>query len=677
MIGREEEIRQYKQRVSFFYGIVVGALCLLGLRLFFLQVLGGEELRRYSEANRLKKQRLFPTRGIIYDRHGQILVENRASFDAVLYKQYYKFDDENNKRLSEALHLPLEDLEKRLKKAKRTPAFHGVLLKADLSREEIASISMAASGFPGVDIEATVRRRYPYGDLSAQVLGYVGQVDGDDIKKSRGKLESGDHIGKRGIERYYDSYLRGRNGIGYVEVDASGHRRKTEKGRKLLGYVAQTDPVPGENLHLTFDIDLSIAAREAMHDYSGSVVALDPRSGEVLAMVNTPSYNPDLISGREIDPAVWRELSHNKLRPLRNRAIQDFYPPGSTFKPFLSLAALATGTVSQNKKITCSGKTRFGRRWFHCWKRHGLVDFYRAIRESCDIYFYDIGHELGIDNIAKYARQFNLGAKTGINLAGEQRGLIPDTEWKQKVYKDKWHPGETLSVAIGQGYVSATPLQLAVAFGAISNSGFVYRPYVVRKIQKRDEQVIREFQPELTRKVDVSNAVFEPVKEGLFQVVNAPWGTAGAARSEYTIISGKTGTAQVRSFKDIMKKKCNEMDKLDRHHGLFVGYAPRENPEIVVAAIAEHSCSSSKAVPIVRAVIDKYFEKKLERENIDRDQFVEENKQQLISYLKDTKKIYPRGWAPKVAKKTATQTRVPSANVDEDSHGHESEEETD
>ncbi len=613
MIGREDEIREYRRRANFFMVLVFIACSAVGIRLFFLQILKGDELRKFSEANRLKKERLYSTRGIFYDRHGKVIVDNRASFDVVLLSQYYDFLDETNVRLAKALNITVAELEKKLSKVNRSPSFYPILLKSDVDKDVLAAIEMDAVGFPGVDIETNVQRRYPYTELGAQLLGYTGEVTPNDIRNDPKKeLSMGDYIGKMGIERVFDARLRGQNGVGYVEVDAMGRRRKVEGNERLLGYVSQKEPTQGDNLFLTLDADLQAVAGQAMksRSFEGSVVALDPRSGEILALVNFPSYEPGAISGREVNPKVWQDLSTNKSRPLRNRSIQDHYPPGSTFKLFLALAGLAEGVITPKHTINCNGSLHFGNRKFNCWKRHGSVDFIKSIRESCDVYYYQLGNTLGVDRIAKYARLFGLGQATGLKIGSESRGLIPDQEWKKKTYKDIWHPGETLSVAIGQGYVEVTPLQLVSAFAAIANNGFLYRPFIVRRIENREGETVKEFQPELVRKIELPPNVFENTREGLFQVANAPGGTAiFSGHSKMTSISGKTGTAQVRAFADIMSSKCETMPYLYRHHGWFVGYAPRENPQIAVVALAEHSCHGTAGAPIVREVIEAHLTK--------------------------------------------------------------------
>lgn len=610
MIGRENEIRNYRDRVGAFTVLMIVAMCVLIARLFFLQILKGDDLRKFSESNRLKKERLSPTRGVIYDRQGRVIVDNRAAFDVILLSQYYPFTPEVDARLAKAVQMEPKELEKRLSKARKSKTFHPVLLKADVSKDVVAAITMDAEGFPGIDVEATVQRRYPYGEMAAQLLGYIGEVDTSDLKADP-KMELGDTIGKMGLERTYDAILRGRNGIGYVEVDARGRRRLTTEGQRLLGYVNREDPHPGDDLHLTLDIDLETAASHAMESrgFSGSVVALDPRSGEVLALVNSPAYHPGKISGREIDAEMWRALSQSENRPLRNRAIQDHYPPGSTFKLFIALAAMKEGIVNKNMTVNCKGGMKFGTRRFNCWKTHGTIDFVGAIRESCDVFFYQLGIQLGIDKIAYYARLFGFGARTGFSLSGEQRGHIPDSEWKQKRFNEAWQPGETLSVSIGQGFVDVTPIQMVNAYAAIGNEGFLYKPYLIRRIERNDGQLVKEFKPELIRKIDMDASVFGPVKEGLFEVVNSMRGTGVRSKSVKTALSGKTGTAQVRAFTNIMSTKCETMPYKDRHHGLFVGYAPKDNPEIAVVAIAEHSCHGSLAGPVVKEVVEAYFDK--------------------------------------------------------------------
>jgi penicillin-binding protein 2 len=601
----------------------------------YLQILKGNELRSFSETNRLKKEKLFPPRGVIFDRNGKVIVDNRASFDVVLLPQYYlatlkrsqwkdaaEFLKDRNERLAKALQLPLKDIESRIDNIESAPKYIPILLRADAPKDVIAAIETDVEGFPGVDIVPNVLRRYPYGDMAAQVLGYISEVDQNEIKMfTKRKLQLGDYIGKIGLERIYDAYLRGENGFGYVEVDARGRRRKTEGGERLLSFVSETEPVPGNNIHLTIDVDLEMAAIQALRSrkYTGSVVAIDPRSGEILAMVSEPSFNPGDISGREIDSEVWKKVSMGADKPLLNRALQGAYPPGSTFKLFMAIAALSEKAITKNFTVDCLGSFRFGNRPFSCWKTHLYTDLVKSIRESCDVFYYNVGNKIGIDVIADYARRFGLGKKTEMGktadgsggLFPEVSGLIPDSKWKEETFKQPWHPGETISVSIGQGYVTVTPIQMANAFAAIGNGGFLYRPYLVKRIERRSGEPMQEFHPELRTKIDVPPEVFDLVKEGLSEVVNHQHGTAHfAAHSKIIELSGKTGTAQVRSFTNIMKLKCENMPIKDRHHGWFAGYAPRENPEIAVAAIAEHGCHGTAGAGVVKDVVEAYVRKK-------------------------------------------------------------------
>lgn len=612
MIGREDEVKEYRTRIWMFQVTIVLGFLILAGRLFYLQILKGDELGSVSEANRLKKEKVLAARGRIYDRNGKVIIDNRAAFDAVLVSQYYSFEDRDNRRLASALKMNADEFDKKLSKINRGPSYAPGLLKADIGKELIAAIETAPLGFPGIDIESNVQRKYHFGEVSAQLFGYVSEVGKKDIKTDS-RLQQGDYIGRTGLERFFDSELRGIDGVGYVEVDARGRRRRSENSDKILGYFSRTEPSPGDSLYLTIDIDLSQTANQSMrsHEFNGTVIALDPRTGEILAMVNQPSYDPGKISGREVDPVIWSRLQNNRDRPMRNRAIQDIYMPGSTFKTIVGIAALGEGVAKKTKGMECHGFIKTGNHKLNCWKTHGWTDFVKAIRESCNVYFSQLGAELGIDTIARYARLFGLGSATGVLPSGEQKGLIPDSEWKLKTLKQEWLPGETLSAAIGQGYVTITPIQLVNAYATIATEGVRYKPFLIRRIEKPNGEVVKEFKPEKQSEIKLDPELWKTVKEGLFQVVNQPGGTASVSgRSKKTIISGKTGTAQVRGFSDISKiKNCMALPVQQRHHGWFVGYAPRENPEIAVVALAENSCHGSSAAPIVRDVIEAYFDK--------------------------------------------------------------------
>jgi len=611
VIGREDEVKPYRERLWIFQlPIFIGFLILIS-RLIYLQVLRGSELKRFSEANRLKKEKVVAARGRIYDRNGKVIVDNRAAFDAVLIPQYFSSDAKEKSRLAQALQIPEQNLSEKLNKINRGPKYSAGLVKADVDKEVIAAIETSSGEFLGVDIESNVHRKYLFGEVGAQLFGYISEVGKKDLQKNP-QLELGDFIGRTGLEHYYDNQLRGIDGVGYVEVDARGRRRLTNNAN-VLGYVSTTEPTPGNSLYLTLDIDLSLKAHQSMkhHEFNGTVIALDPRTGEVLTMINLPSYDPGQLSGREINPKVWNRILGNPDRPMRNRAVQDIFMPGSTFKTIVGIAGLAEGVVKKKGSINCEGFIKTGTHKLNCWKTHGVTDFVKAVRESCNVYFAQLGAELGIDTIARYSKLFGFGQPSGVVPMGEQKGLIPDSQWKKEKLKADWFQGETLSAAIGQGYVTITPIQLVNAYAAIANNGVRFKPFLIRRIERPNGELIKEFKPEQELDIRLESSVWKEIQEGLFQVVNSKGGTASySGRSSKTVISGKTGTAQVRGFSDISKiKNCNALPFNQRHHGWFVGYAPRENPEIAVVALAEHSCHGSSAAPVVRDVIESYFDK--------------------------------------------------------------------
>lgn len=632
MIGREDEIRPFRNRIWVIQIPVLLGFAILISRLTYLQVFRGSELKRFSEANRLKKEKVVAARGRIYDRNGKIIVDNRAAFDTVVVPQYFSGKDGAEKRLASVLGITDDELKERLSKINKGPKYSAGLLKADVDKEVIAGIETAPEEFTGVDIESNVHRKYLFGEVGAQLFGYISEVGKKDLERDR-DLQRGDYIGRTGLEHYFDRDLRGADGVGYVEVDARGRRRVAENAN-VLGYVSRTDPTPGNSLYLTLDIDLSEHAFNSMreNEFNGTVIAIDPRSGEVLTMVNLPSYDPGKLSGREISSKVWNRILNNPDRPMRNRAVQDIFMPGSTFKTIVGIAGLAEGVVEKKGSIKCEGFIKTGGHKLNCWKTHGTTDFIKAVRESCNVYFSEIGAELGIDTIARYARLFGFGQASGVIPMGEQKGLIPDTQWKKDKLKADWLPGETLSASIGQGYVTITPMQLVNAYAAIANDGIRFKPFLIRRIERPNGELIREFKPEQETEIRLDKNVWRAIKEGLFQVVNKKGGTASySGRSGKTVISGKTGTAQVRGFSDISKiKNCMSLPVNQRHHGWFVGYAPKDNPEIAVVALAEHSCHGSSAAPIVRDVIEAYFDK----QNLERGIPVEK--------ASDAKKLLPK-----------------------------------
>jgi len=454
---------------------------------------------------------------------------------------------------------------------------------------------------PGVTLRTRPRRSYAQGVMTAHVLGYMGEIGSRQLKllKDQG-YAVGDEIGQYGLERRWEEMLRGQSGGQQFEVDALGRRVRV---------LHEVPDVPGYTVTLTLDRDVQQAAFEALDGKEGTIVALDVQNGAILAMVSTPAFDPNAFA-RGIKPAEWRGLITDRLRPLSNRAIQGQYPPGSTFKIIMAIAGLEEGTLQPEAYISDPGYYFFGNRSFRDWKKggHGSVNLHKAIVESCDVYFYQVGQRLGVDRIAKWARAFGLGEKTGAALDDEKGGTIPDSEWKRKRYRQPWFPGETLSVSIGQGYVTATPLQLVNLMAALANGGTLLRPRLVSKVESVDGAVVREYGPEKIRKIELQQTTLDRVRTALADVVRAPGGTGGTARSSIVDIAGKTGTAQVVEMKGGYVK-TEQLAYFNRDHAWFVSYAPVENPRIAVVVLVEHGGhGGDAAAPLAKKVIEKYME---------------------------------------------------------------------
>jgi penicillin-binding protein 2 len=617
-LGQEEQIREFQDRFRYIYAVVFLALGLLLSRMVFLQVLKGDQMRRYSEENRIKRVKVAAPRGMIFDRNRKMLIDNRPAFDLELTPQYLK----ESKRgpevialLSKLIHMSQADIQDELDKGQYQPSFMPVKIKTDLTRDEVAAVESWKIEMPGVEVREEIKRTNIYGDVAAHLLGYIGEVNPVELpilNKNGIKYKLGDDTGKFGLEQRMEDTLRGVDGEDIKEVDALG-RIKLDKGR---GRVLSSNPgrpaYPGKNLILTIDQDLQMAAIKGFGDKIGSMVALDPRSGEILAMLSRPSFDPTEFS-RGIPTAIWGKLLNDENHPLRDKAIQDHYSPGSTFKPFTAIAGLQEGLIDENTKLHCSGSIRFGNRVYHCWKKggHGDINVVTAITQSCDVFFYRLAQKFkSVDDIAKWAMHFGLGKKTGISLAREVPGLMPTEEWKKERLHQEWNDGETLSVAIGQSYTLVTALQLANAYGTIGNGGTLYRPYLVKAVESYEGQVLEEFHPEILDKAPLNPKTVELVKEGLWGVVNTPHGTAYTERLPGMDMAGKTGTAQVINISgDKIYQNCFAMKFRDRHNGLFVGFAPVNDPKIVVAVIGEHVCHGTASAIVASTVIKTYLEK--------------------------------------------------------------------
>ncbi len=588
-----------KLRVGFW----VAAVLLLGLllRAYYLQIIRGDHYRELSEHNRLALIKHRAPRGIIFDRRRRALVSNQPTFTALLVPEDTRDIPGTTAMLVSSLGVDPRWLNETLRQASRYRRFAPIEVKKNLSPTEMAYVEEMRYQFPGVRTSVDSVRRYHFGQMAAHVVGYVGEVTPDDLKRP-GKilLEVGSRIGKTGLERLHDTYLRGVDGGQQVEVDSLGRR---------LRVVSDQAPLPGCDLALTIDADIQKVAEEALGDVRGTVVVLDPRNGDILAMASHPAYDPNLFTGG-IRAGDWNSLAGDRRYPLQNRAIQSQYPPGSVFKLVTAAAALEAGVITPDTAVTCTGGVELGDRYFRCWKAggHGTVALNEAITQSCDSYFYIVGRRLGIDRLAKYARQMGLGARTGLSLPGEGSGLIPDTEWKKRARKAPWYTGETLSASIGQGYVLLTPLQTAVMVSAVA-VGEVWRPRLVSAILNPDGSLQKSFPPERLRILDCQPATLEAVRRGMYGVVNGPGGTGARARLKSVPVAGKTGTAQVVGMRQGEAGRQQHLPENQRDHAWFVAYAPYGNPQVTVVVMIEHAGhGGSTSAPIAQAVLRAIFE---------------------------------------------------------------------
>jgi len=581
-----------------------------------LQLYKGDQFLDYSIENRIRSVVVPAPRGMIYDREGRLLVDNMPSFDATLTPQYIPRDKKEYvlSSVSDILNIPKEEIAQKLIKARHQAKFLPVVIKEDITRDELARVEVNRLRISGLDIKVAIRRTYLHGEAASHLLGYIGEISAAGLKRAREKYgmnyKQGDLTGKSGVELVLEKHLRGLDGVNYFEVDARG-RKRSRGGGELFGSLTSEEAEPGNNVILTIDMDLQRVAEDSFKEgEAGSAAAIDLRTGEMLAIVSKPSFDPTLFS-RGIDEENYKKLINDSKKPLRNKLVQDHYPPGSTFKVVVALAGLAEGVITKETKVKCPGWFRLGRRKYRCWRRygHGVVAIHRAIVESCDTFFWWLGNKLGIDTIAKYAKILGLGKLTGIGLPEEKTGLVPSSEWKLKTLKEEWIRGETLSAAIGQGFDLVTPMQLLKLYSIIANDGIVYKPYFVKRIEAPSGKILHVNEPVIEGNVMFPPEYFKIIKEGLYGVVQERRGTARWTRVPGIDAAGKTGTSQVIRMEK-QPVKCEEQKYDYRDHAFFVGFAPVDDPEIAAVAMVEHGChGSTAAAPIVRNIIHAYYKK--------------------------------------------------------------------
>ncbi|MBN2644069.1 MAG: penicillin-binding protein 2 [Desulfuromonadaceae bacterium] len=597
------------RRRRFEWLLVAAALffLLLALRLWYLQVISGERYDLQSQKNRTRYLPIAAPRGIIYDRNGEILVGNRPSFTLSVLRQDVVDRDRLLSDLAQDLDLDREFLEQAWENQRYYPRYRPIPLKRDISREQVERLAENGLHRPGMLIEVQPTRAYPHGELAAHLFGYIGAISEEELRQPANHgYRAGDYIGKNGVEKNLEQYLRGQDGERLVEVDVQG-----EKLRQRV----QQPPLPGKRAYLTLDLALQQQTERAFGDQSGAAVALDVHSGAILAMVSRPAFSPALFTDG-ISSRDWQTLLNDPDHPLQARAISGQYPPGSTFKMVTALAALHDHVTRTGEVIDCEGRIALGNRDFRCWKKtgHGPTNLKKALRESCDVWFYEIALRVGIDRIAGMARQLGLGRHYDLPLDNERDGLIPDKEWKRRRHNTPWYPGETAIAGIGQGYVLATPLQLAVMTATVANGGTLYRPQLIERIEEISGNVLLQRQPAILHTATFDKEDLLALRQGLEAVVDDPRGTGKACRLPGIRVAGKTGTAQVVRMKDDPAEGEDPTEKEEiayrlRDHALFVAYAPADKPEIAVAVIVEHGQhGSSAAAPIARAMFEQYFD---------------------------------------------------------------------
>jgi penicillin-binding protein 2 len=659
MFSEEEVVRSHKHRLDAITNIVIFAFIIIVSRLWYLQIYKGKELYEYSVQNRLRKEVVKAPRGMIFSRNNSQLVNNIPRFDVVVTPQYLKNKEETLQKLADILDTTVEQIKKIIKKNRTQARYRPIVIKKNISRKEVAIIETENSKMPGVSVQTFISREYKDKEIGGHLFGYIGEINQQQLpkykKRDSANYKLGDWIGKAGIEQEFDNFLRGEDGYQFMEVDARGRMRRAVKSKNIFAGINNKAAKPGNNIRLTIDRDLQLTAYNALEGKVGGVVVVGVNSGEILTMVSRPSFDPSRFS-KGITPEYWSSLIGNPNNPLRDRTIQEHYSPGSTFKTISAIAAIEEGIVTADQTIQCGPTFRLGRRVYHDWKRagHGPTNVYTSLKNSVDVYYYKIASQMDIDVLASYARMFGLGSKTEISLPRETTGLIPTKEWKLKRNGIPWQKGETVSCIIGQSYVLATPIQLAMAYAAIANGGTLYKPFLIKEIFSNDGSVIKKYDPKVVSKAKVKPSTLTAVKKGLNQVVNEVGGTAWWHRGEGIRMAGKTGTSQVRSMssKELFSK-CKDMPYKDRHHGLFVAFAPYDNPKVAVAVIVEHGCGgSSAAAPVAKEVMQTYMAKY--------------EPELYAKYAEEDKEFTRRYWASRKKREEAEKKRLEQEAEQED-----------
>ncbi len=604
----QREIHHFRLRLAIASGFVIFMFFVLFLRFFWLQVVQHEHYSTLAEANRISIAPIVPNRGIIVDRNGVVLAHNYSAYTLEITPSKVEDIDALIDALSTVVEITPRDRRRFKKLLEESKSFESLPIRNRLSDEEIARFAANRYRFPGVDINARLFRQYPQGELFSHVVGHIGRINQRELDQLEEEgndtnYRGTEYIGKVGLEQSYEKHLHGTTGVEEVEVDAGGRAVRT---------LSRKPPVSGNNIVLNLDAGLQETVYRAFGDFRGALVAIDPTNGGVLAFVSKPGFDPNLfVDG--IDPQNWKELNESIDRPMVNRALAGTYPPGSTFKPYMALAALTLGKRRPEQAIRDPGYYNFGNHTFRDDKvgGHGMVDMFKSIVVSCDTYYYMLANDLGIDNIANFMTLFGFGTRSGIDLTGESQGILPSQAWKRKRFRtpeqQKWYAGETISVGIGQGYNSYTPLQLAQAMATLANDGVMYRPHIVNYVEDIVTRNRTMVEPQPLRSLDLKPEHLKVVKDALIGVNTEGTGARAFAGAPY-VSAGKTGTAQVIAIKQGEKYVASRIAERYRDHALFIAYAPADAPKIAVAVLVENAgFGAATAAPIARKVMDYYM----------------------------------------------------------------------
>ena len=610
----EQEIERFQRRLAVAGALVLLAFFLLFTRFFWLQVVQHEHYRTRAEDNRISLVPIVPNRGVIVDRNGLVLARNYSAYTLEITPGKVADLEAVINALAGVVDIQPKDRKRFRKLLEESKNFESLPIRTRLTDEEVARFIAQRYRFPGVEIKARLFRQYPQGELASHALGYIGRVNDRDLgaierQGAEDNYRGTEHFGKTGLEQKYEFELHGQTGFEQVEVDAGG---------RAVRVLARTAPLPGNNLVLTLDAKLQQVVERAFGQRRGALVAIEPASGGILALVSMPGYDPNLfVDG--ISPQDWEGLNTSEDKPMVNRALNGAYPPGSTFKPFMALAALETGKRTPQQTISDPGFFNFGGHTFRDDKKggHGIVDMYKSIVHSCDTYYYVLANDMGIDAISAFMRQLGLGQRTGIDIEGESEGVLPSQEWKRKRFRkpeqQKWYAGETVSIGIGQGYNAFTPIQLAQATAAIASNGVLFRPHLVRHIENINTGERVPIEPEPLRTLPLKPANVEVIRQAMVGVNKEGTGARAFAGAEYTS-AGKTGTAQVFSLKG-GKYEAGKVSERLRDHALFIAFAPADQPTIALAVLVENGgFGAQSAAPIARQVLDYWLLGKLPKD---------------------------------------------------------------